>query len=86
MPGGKGMSDIYKVNINKDGTLGKPENLGDKINTEGKEKIDTDKKNNVELSSESVKEVINETKENYASGSPSPAANLVKRVLPVAVV
>ena len=37
MPGGKGMSDIYKVTINKDGTLGKPENLGDKINTEGKE-------------------------------------------------
>jgi outer membrane protein OmpA-like peptidoglycan-associated protein len=37
MPGGKGMSDIYKVAVNKDGSLGKPENLGDKINTEGKE-------------------------------------------------
>ena len=37
MPGGKGMSDIYKVTINKDGTLGKPENLGGDINTEGKE-------------------------------------------------
>ena len=37
MPGGKGMSDIYKVTINNDGSLGKPENLGDKINTEGKE-------------------------------------------------
>ncbi|MFT5249120.1 MAG: outer membrane protein OmpA-like peptidoglycan-associated protein [bacterium] len=37
MPGGKGMSDIYKVAVNKDGSLGTPENLGDKINTEGKE-------------------------------------------------
>ncbi len=37
MPGGKGMSDIYKVTVNKDGTLGKPENLGGDINTEGKE-------------------------------------------------
>ena len=37
MPGGKGMSDIYKVAVNKDGSLGKPENLGDTINTEGKE-------------------------------------------------
>jgi outer membrane protein OmpA-like peptidoglycan-associated protein len=37
MPGGMGMSDIYKVTINKDGTLGKPENLGSDINTEGKE-------------------------------------------------
>ena len=37
MPGGKGMSDIYKVAVNKDGSLGKPENLGDNINTEGKE-------------------------------------------------
>ena len=37
MPGGMGMSDIYKVTIDKDGTLGKPENLGSDINTEGKE-------------------------------------------------
>ena len=37
MPGGKGMSDIYKVSVNKDGSLGKPERLGDNINTEGKE-------------------------------------------------
>ena len=37
MPGGKGMSDIYKVAVNKDGSLGKPERLGDNINTEGKE-------------------------------------------------
>lgn len=35
--GGYGMSDIYKVAINDDGTYGEPENLGDKINTEGKE-------------------------------------------------
>ena len=59
------------------------------INTEGKEKIDTDKKNNVELSSESVKEVINETKENYASGSPSPAAKKIldeKGILPESII
>jgi outer membrane protein OmpA-like peptidoglycan-associated protein len=37
MPGGKGMSDIYKVSVNKDGSLGTPERLGDNINTEGKE-------------------------------------------------
>lgn len=36
MPGGKGSSDIYKVAVNGD-TYGNPENLGDKINTEGKE-------------------------------------------------
>ena len=37
MPGGKGMSDIYKVSVSKDGSLGTPERLGDNINTEGKE-------------------------------------------------
>ncbi|MGJ8665513.1 MAG: OmpA family protein [Patiriisocius sp.] len=37
MPGGKGMSDIYKTSINADGTLGTPQRLGDNINTEGKE-------------------------------------------------
>ncbi len=37
MPGGKGMSDLYKVPVNKDGSLGKPQNLGEGINTEGKE-------------------------------------------------
>lgn len=37
MPGTTGMSDIYVVDINDDGTLGKPENLGDTINTEGSE-------------------------------------------------
>ncbi|MBV1923438.1 MAG: OmpA family protein [Flavobacteriaceae bacterium] len=36
-PGGKGMSDIYKVEVKKDGSLGTPEILGGDINTEGKE-------------------------------------------------
>lgn len=36
MPGGKGKSDVYKVSVNGD-SYGKPENLGDKINTEGNE-------------------------------------------------
>ncbi|UPQ78200.1 OmpA family protein [Flavobacterium azooxidireducens] len=39
MPGtiGGDQSDIFKVNINADGSYGTPENLGDKINTEGRE-------------------------------------------------
>ena len=37
MPGGIGAVDIWKVNVNDDGTFGKPENLGNKINTEGNE-------------------------------------------------
>lgn len=37
MPGGFGNFDIYKVTINSDGTLGEPENLGQKVNTEGQE-------------------------------------------------
>jgi outer membrane protein OmpA-like peptidoglycan-associated protein len=37
MPGTKGQSDIFKVKINEDGSFGTPENLGNGINTEGKE-------------------------------------------------
>ncbi|NHM08381.1 OmpA family protein, partial [Flavobacterium sp. CYK-4] len=37
MPGGKGQSDLWKAAINGDGSLGTPVNLGDVINTEGKE-------------------------------------------------
>ncbi|MFT5103141.1 MAG: outer membrane protein OmpA-like peptidoglycan-associated protein [Candidatus Latescibacterota bacterium] len=37
MPGGKGGSDIYMLPIGKDGSLGTPKNLGDKVNTEGTE-------------------------------------------------
>lgn len=37
MPGGYGGADIYKMAINEDGTFGKPENLGAKINTEGQD-------------------------------------------------
>ena len=37
MPGGYGLYDIYKASINDDGTLGEPENLGQKVNTEGQE-------------------------------------------------
>lgn len=35
--GGLGQTDIYSVAINDDGTYGKPENLGEKVNTEGRE-------------------------------------------------
>ncbi|WP_431107937.1 OmpA family protein [Winogradskyella poriferorum] len=37
MPGGYGNFDLYKAAINEDGTLGEPENLGQKVNTEGQE-------------------------------------------------
>lgn len=37
MDGSKGESDIYVVDINEDGSLGKPRNLGMSINTEGKD-------------------------------------------------
>jgi outer membrane protein OmpA-like peptidoglycan-associated protein len=37
MPGTFGQSDIFVVDVNEDGTLGTPENLGPSINTEGQE-------------------------------------------------
>ncbi|MFD0798084.1 OmpA family protein [Maribacter chungangensis] len=37
MPGTYGLSDIFMVNINDDGTFGTPENLGANINTEARE-------------------------------------------------
>ena len=37
MPGTFGQSDLFKVTINEDGTYSIPENLGTKINTEGRE-------------------------------------------------
>jgi len=37
VPGGKGGADLYKVSVNKDGSLGLPKRLGDNINTEGSE-------------------------------------------------
>ncbi len=39
MPGGFGQADIYKATINDDGSLGEPENLGQKVNTSGVEKF-----------------------------------------------
>lgn len=47
MPGTHGMSDIFYVEINPDGTYSKPVNLGDKINTEGKESFPYIDENNV---------------------------------------
>ncbi|MDD5149215.1 MAG: OmpA family protein [Flavobacterium sp.] len=37
MPGTIGQSDLFKVTINEDGSFGTPGNLGNRINTEGKE-------------------------------------------------
>lgn len=36
-PGSVGGTDIWKVAINEDGTYGEPQNLGNKVNTEGNE-------------------------------------------------
>lgn len=36
-PGTKGLSDLWKISINADGSFGDPINLGDAINTEGRE-------------------------------------------------
>lgn len=37
MPGTNGLSDLYVVDINPDGTYSEPLNLGDQINTEGRD-------------------------------------------------
>jgi len=37
MPGTHGQSDIFMVEINADGSMGEPQNVGNRINTEGKE-------------------------------------------------
>jgi outer membrane protein OmpA-like peptidoglycan-associated protein/tetratricopeptide (TPR) repeat protein len=37
MPGTFGKTDVWKAAVNEDGTFGVPENLGEKINTEGNE-------------------------------------------------
>jgi len=37
MPDSRGLSDLYVVDVNEDGTYGEPKNLGDRINTEGRE-------------------------------------------------
>lgn len=37
MPGTHGLSDIYVVDIHEDGTFGEPINMGDQINTEGRD-------------------------------------------------
>ncbi|WP_271785001.1 OmpA family protein [Aquimarina algiphila] len=37
MPDSRGLSDLYVIDVYQDGTFGEPKNLGDKINTEGRE-------------------------------------------------
>jgi len=37
MPGGQGQSDLYRVTVNENGSFGKPQSLGNQINTEGRE-------------------------------------------------
>ncbi len=46
MPGTYGASDLFKVTINEDNTYGKPQNLGNSINTMGRETFPYISKNN----------------------------------------
>lgn len=46
MPGTLGLSDLFVVDINEDGTFGEPKNLGPKVNTEGRENFPFISKNN----------------------------------------
>lgn len=46
MPGTVGLSDLYVVDINDDGTFGEPKNLGKGINTEGRENFPFISQNN----------------------------------------
>ncbi|MCK0157789.1 OmpA family protein [Cellulophaga sp. F20128] len=47
MPGTRGMSDLYRVDIIADGSFGLPINLGNKINTEARETFPFVSKNNI---------------------------------------
>lgn len=51
MPGGYGMTDLYVVDINPDGTYGAPVNMGSSINSEGKEMFPFVKGNTLYFSS-----------------------------------
>ena len=46
MPGTKGESDIYKVDLNENGSFGEPMNIGLPVNTEGRETFPFITKNN----------------------------------------
>ncbi len=53
MPGGFGMSDLYVVDIKADGKFGKVTNLGEKINTSGRETFPSlDSNNNLYFASD----------------------------------
>ncbi len=57
MPGTLGATDLYVVDINADGTYGRPQNLGSKVNTKGKEMFPfIDKENILYFSSDSRNE------------------------------
>ena len=49
MPGGLGGNDIWKTTIAADGTLGTPQNLGNKVNTEGDESFPNINQDNTKL-------------------------------------
>ena len=49
MPGTVGGVDVWKVSVNDDGTYGKPENLGNRVNTEGYDSFPFIDENNTTL-------------------------------------
>lgn len=51
-PGGFGQYDIYKIEILDDGSVGTPENLGSKVNTEGQEAFPYFSNNELHFSSD----------------------------------
>jgi len=53
MPGSFGLSDLYVVDINTDGSFSEPKNLGNKINTSGRDTFPfIDQKNNLYFASD----------------------------------
>ena len=77
--GGHGMADIYKVDINDDGTYGEPENLGSNVNTAGKEMFPfVDSENTLYFSSEGFTNLglLDIFKSNVLNDSVAEAENL----------
>lgn len=84
MPGTTGLSDIYVADLNRDGTLGEPINLGTAINTEGQENFPfINEKGDLFYSSNGLPGlggldvfVIRDFENKFANNQPLPAENL----------
>lgn len=84
MPGTTGMSDIYVADLNRDGTLGEPINLGTAVNTEGQETFPfINEKGDLFFASNGLPGlggldvyVIRDFENKFANNQPLPAENL----------